>query len=83
MKNVLYLILAIVFFGLAYYIWIIAHENGITATTRGLAPRSAGPPPSSLALFVQQWQPVLTLLSSLGGIVSFILQIRVWMRARA
>ncbi len=83
MKNVLYLILAIIFFGLAYYIWVIAHENGLTPSTRGLAPRNVGPPPSDLVLFVQQWQPVLTLLSSMGGIVSFILQIRVWMRARA
>lgn len=86
MKNVLYLVLAIVFFGLAYYAWIIANENGLTESapaTRSLSPRKIGPPPSELVQFVKQWQPVLTLASSLGGIVSFVLQVRVWMRSRA
>jgi hypothetical protein len=84
MKNVIYLILAIIFFALAYYVyWIVAQENGIAPTTRGVAPRNVGPPPSELVRFVREWQPVLTLLSSLGGIISAFLQVRVWVRARA
>ena len=29
MRNVVYLVLAIILFGLAYYVWIIANENGL------------------------------------------------------
>lgn len=86
MKNVLYLILGIVFFAAAYVVWAIAQESGVAPTgpsTRSLSPSTVGPPPSGLVAFVQQWQPVLTLASSLGGIISFIIQIRVWMRGRA
>jgi len=86
MKNVLYLLLAIVFFGLAYYAWIIANENGLTESapsTRSVSPRTIGPPPSELVQFVKQWQPVLSLASSIGGVASFIIQVRVWMRSRA
>ena len=86
MRNVVYLVLAIILFGLAYYVWIIANENGLNEQApgaRGLSPRSLSAPPSALAQFVKEWQPVLTLMSSLGGVISFILQIRVWMRGRA
>ncbi len=86
MRNIVYLVLAIILFGLAYYAWIIANENGLNEQapgTRGLSPRSLSAPPSELAQLIKEWQPVLTLLSSLGGIVSFVLQIRVWMRGRA
>ena len=86
MRNVVYLVLAIILFGLAYYAWIFAKESGLgeqAPNTRGLSPRTLSAPPSQLAQFVKEWQPVLTLLSSLGGIVSFVLQIRVWMRGRA
>jgi hypothetical protein len=84
MKNVIYLILAVIFFSLAYYVyWIVAQENGAAPTTRGVAPRSIGPPPSELLQFLHQWQPVLTMVSSLGGIISAFLQVRVWMGRRA
>lgn len=84
MKNVIYLMLAVTFFAFAYYVyWIVAQENGIAPTTRGVAPRSVGPPPSELLQFLQQWQPVLTMVSSLGGIISAFLQVRIWVRGRA
>ena len=85
MKNVLYLILGIVFFAAAYVVWAIAQESGVAPSgpsTRSLSPTTVGPVPPGLMAFVQQWQPVLTLASSLGGIISFIIQIRVWMRGR-
>ncbi len=84
MKNVIYLILAIIFFGIAYYVyWLVAQENAVMPTTRGVAPRSIGPPPSALVQFLREWQPVLTMVSSLGGIISAFLQVRIWVRGRA
>ena len=84
MKNMFFLVLAVLFFALAFYIyWVVAQENAITATrsARGISPQSIAPP-SALMGFVQQWQPILTLLSSLGGMASFFYQVRVWMRGR-
>ena len=87
MKNVLFLVLAVLFFALAYYIyWVVAYENGLTEAmprSRSALPRAAVPPPSELMSFIQQWQPYLSALSSIGGILSFIFQVRIWMRGRA
>lgn len=85
MKNVIFLLLAVIFFGIAFYVyWVVARENGLATeampgATRGVAPRAIAPP-SELMAFIQQWQPYLSVLSSIGGIASFLFQVRVWMR---
>ena len=69
MKNVFFLLLAAGLFGFAFYIyWIVAQENGVKAVeaTRSMAPRGA-PGGTELTAFLNQWQPYLTLASSLGG----------------
>ena len=83
MKNFGYLLLALVFFGLAYLAyWVVTNEPPPeTGSTRSLSPRAVTPP-SALMQFVQQWQPILTLISSLGGAISFFMQVRVWLRGR-
>ena len=88
MKNMIYLVIAALLFALAYYIyWVVGQENAaMIGGPRSISPQAvpaAGIPPSAFMSFVQQWQPVLTLVSSLGGIVSFIIQVRVWVRGRS
>lgn len=88
MKNVIFLLLAVIFFGVAFYVyWVVARENGLTTeampgATRGVAPRALAPP-SELMAFIQQWQPYLSVLSSIGGIASFLFQVRIWIRGSA
>ena len=83
-KNTVYLVIAVLFFGLAYFVYWLVTDGAVPVAPEQGATRSLSPqaiqPPSQLMAFVQQWQPILTLLSSLGGIVSFVLQVRVWMR---
>ncbi len=81
MKNIGYLILAVILFGLAFYIyWItIGTPDEQIGRARHLSPGLRQPPHGLLA-FVQAWQPILTAISSLGGILSLFYQIKLWMR---
>jgi hypothetical protein len=83
MRSVVYLVIAMVFFALAFWIYWLAAESGGGAeiATRSIAPQAASPP--GLMAFIQEWQPVLSLVSSLGGIVSLFFQLKVWVRSRA
>lgn len=85
MRNIAYLVLAVLFFAAAYYIyWLVAQENETAGqvATRGVR-RPGGPQASGLIAYIKQYQPYLTLASSLGGIASFLFQVRVWMRGRS
>ena len=77
MKNFIYLFFAIVLFAVAAFVYWLVTPSGEEVATRSLVA-----PPSALMAFVQKWQPVLTLVSSLGGIVSFLFQLRVWRRSK-
>ena len=82
MSNIIYLVIAALFFALAFGIYWVATEGGGAPdmARRSIAPRAA-PPPGLIAI-IQEWQPVLSLVSSVGGIVSLLFQLRVWMRSR-
>jgi hypothetical protein len=80
MRNIIYLVIAAVFFALAYYVYWVATDGAAAPQARGIGPMAA--PPASVNTFIQQWQPVLSLVSSLGGIISLLFQLRVWMRSR-
>jgi hypothetical protein len=84
MRNFGYLVLAVLLFGLAFYIyWIVARESGVPfSDTRSLRAPGAGSGDGFMEL-IKQYQPYLSLASSLGGIASFLFQVRVWMRSRA
>ena len=84
MKNIFFLLLALVFFGVAFYVyWIVAQENATAAveTTRSIA-RQGPRQTSDVMRFINEWQPYLSVASSLGGIASFMFQLRIWMRGR-
>ena len=80
MRNIVYLVIAALFFALAYYAYWLATAGAAAPGARGIGPMAA--PPGSVNAFVQQWQPVLSLVSSLGGIVSLLFQLRVWVKSR-
>ena len=84
MKNVFFLFLALLLFGVAFYVyWIVAQENANVAveSTRSMS-RQGGRNTSDVMRFINEWQPYLSVASSLGGIASFMFQLRIWMRGR-
>ena len=87
MKNFGFLLLALVFFGVAFYVyWVVAQENASVGAGAPEAARSlrklGGGGASDITSLITQYQPYLTLASSIGGIASFLMQVRVWMRTR-
>ena len=84
MKNVFFLFLALLLFGVAFYVyWIVAQENANVAveSTRSMS-RQGSRNTSDVMRFINEWQPYLSVASSLGGIASFMFQLRIWMRSR-
>lgn len=87
MKNIGFLFLAVLFFGAAFYVYWLVTDGAVPtsglpgSTIRSLSPQAITPP-SDLMQFLQQWQPVLSLLSSIGGAISFFIQVRIWLKGR-
>ncbi|MBU2534229.1 MAG: hypothetical protein KKB37_15920 [Alphaproteobacteria bacterium] len=83
MRNVVFLALAIVLFAVAYYVYaMVAVDHLAGPATRSMRGPTGADGGDALRMFIEQYQPYLTLASSLGGIASFLVQVRIWMRGR-
>lgn len=71
MRRFAYLLVALVLFGAAAFAYLVAVQ-----------PQSPGlsPAPRGFLDLIREWQPILSAISSLGGVISLYLQLRVWMR---
>ena len=86
MKNFGYLLLAVVFFAVAAGVYMmVAQDGSVMGGAGNEAVRSARKMSgggSDIKSLLTQYQPYLSVASSVGGILSFLMHVRVWMRAR-
>ena len=75
MHNFGYLLLAIVLFGVAGFAYWTVTQTGSDTLSQGF-----GPPSQGYLDLVKQWQPILSVASSIGGVISFFMQVRLWLR---
>ena len=71
MRHFAYLLLALLLFGAAAFAYLVA----VQPPPPGLAPA-----PRGILDLVREWQPILSTLSSVGGLISLLYQLRVWMK---
>lgn len=75
MRNVGFLLLALVLFGVAGLAYWTVTQTGADTLSQGLGPTS-----KDYLDLAREWQPILSMASSIGGVISFLMQVRLWLR---
>ena len=75
MRNIGFLLLAVILFSVAGFAYWTVTQTG-TDTVR----QSFGPTSQGYLDLVREWQPILSVASSIGGVISFFIQVRLWLR---